>query len=230
LGKGLTVLIKSICAIALSILLSQSAGAQVLINEISASNSTIIEDADFNNYSDWIELYNPGSLEVDIGGYYITDDFSIPKKWQIPANTMIDPGGFLLLWADGLDTGLHAGFKLSAEGEELGLFAVGFGLVDSLSFSEQKTDLSYGRISDGNTRWGYFTQSTPGASNSTEWYINFTSLVPKFSMKGGFYTASFSVELSSEQGGLIRFTRDGSEPLDTSEIYSSVIQVGSTTI
>jgi len=218
------------CAGALLLILGPTCHGQMVINEFSASNSTIIEDPDFKNFADWIELYNAGSIEVNLAGYYLTDDLEIMDKWQIPVDTVIAPGGYLLIWADGENTGLHAAFKLSSAGEEIGLCSPGHVVLDTLRYSIQKTDVSYGRVSDGDISWAYFTKATPNASNSTTFYNDYTSLVPNFSMKGGFYSSSFSVDLSSGQGGLIRYTEDGSVPIESSKIFSSGILVESTTV
>ena len=47
--------------------------------------------------SDWIEVYNPGSTNADIGGWFLTDDFYNPTRYRIPANSVIPPNGFLVL-------------------------------------------------------------------------------------------------------------------------------------
>ncbi len=201
-----------------------------MINEFSAANSSIIADPDYNDYSDWIELYNAGTLDLNLKEYYITDELKTPDKWQIKDDAFIKAGGYLLIWTDGHDTGIHASFKLSALSEEIGLFSPGLTLLDSLTYSLQRTNISVGRVSDGSVQWGYFDQPSPGASNSGVSYLGFTSLIPEFSMRGGFYSSSFQLELSSVQGGVIRFTRDGSDPDDGSELYTSDIPVGSTTI
>jgi len=55
------------------------------INEIQASNFSTVVDSDFSGFSDWIEIYNSGSTQVDLGGYFLTDNFQDIQKWQIPA-------------------------------------------------------------------------------------------------------------------------------------------------
>ena len=87
-----------------------------------ASNNSSAQDPQ-GQYDDWIEIHNYGSVAIDIGGFYLTDDLSEPTKWRIvdgvPILTTIPPQGYLLIWADN-DTeysGLHANFKLDADGE-----------------------------------------------------------------------------------------------------------------
>ena len=193
--------------------------AQIVINEFSAANATILADPDYNEYADWVELYNHGTADQNLRDFYLSDDLSTPDKWKIEHDTLIPAGGHLLIWCDDQNTGLHTSFKLSAEGEEIGLFSPTLVLLDSLTFSHQRTNISLGRVSDGSDQWAYFPLATPGTENAGRSYPGFTSLVPEFSMRGGFYSSPFSVELSSPQGGVIRYTLDGSDPDENSEIY-----------
>ncbi len=142
------------------------------INEFMASNDNTITD-NYGEYEDWIEIYNPNDYPVNIGGFYITDDLTDMTAWQIPDNqpdsTTIPAGGFLLLWADkDTDQGvLHVELKLSSGGEQIGLVAPnGTTFIDSLTFGEQTTDVSYGRKPDGSDNWQFFENPTPGASNN----------------------------------------------------------------
>ncbi len=142
------------------------------INEFMASNDNTITD-NYGEYEDWIEIYNPNDYDVNIGGFYITDDLTDMTAWQIPDNqpdsTTIPAGGFLLLWADkDTDQGvLHVELKLSSDGEQIGLVAPnGTTFIDSLTFGAQATDTSYGRYPDGSDNWQFFANPTPGASNN----------------------------------------------------------------
>lgn len=144
----------------------------LFVNEFMADNSTTICDPQ-GDFDDWIEIYNESAVPVDIGGMYITDNLSDTGDWwQIPStqpdSTTIAPGSFLLLWADSdIDFGvLHLDIKLSGLGEQIGLFSF-FGTtpVDTLSFDEQQTDISYGRFPDGSDNWIFMEEPTPGASN-----------------------------------------------------------------
>jgi spore coat protein CotH len=142
----------------------------VVINEFMADNeNTIIDEAGENE--DWLELYNFGTKTIQLGGMYLTDNLLNPTKWQIP-EIQIDPGEFLLFWADDdQEQGpMHTNFKLSRDGEQIGLFDTDENAnlpIDIMIFISQNNDQSYGRLSDGSNEWGIFANSTPGKSNQT---------------------------------------------------------------
>ena len=155
-------------AIASTLISSFSFGQELKINEIMATNTTYLSD--LNNYGDWVEIYNPTNQEVDIAGFYVTDDYTVPTKYQIPTgnpSSIIAPGGYKLIWADDSTQNLHANFKISGtNGERFALVASdGVTFIDSISFGPQTTDVSYGRTTDGSDSWTFFTFSTPNASN-----------------------------------------------------------------
>jgi hypothetical protein len=143
----------------------------LFINEFMADNETTIQDPDeIGEYPDWVELYNPGPFAVDLGGMHLTDDLDEPTQWPIPAGVSIGAGETLIFWADG-DTGqgpLHASFKLSKSGEEIGLFDTAefaYAAIDTVAFGSQTTDVSEGRLADGAGCWVICDVPTPGASN-----------------------------------------------------------------
>ena len=142
------------------------------INEFMASNDSSYYDPVTNDYPDWIEIYNPNNKPIDIGGMYITDDLTDLTVWQIPTtkpdSTTIDAGGFIVLLADKKpESGiLHVKLKLSGKGEQIGLIAPnGTTVIDSLTYTKQIADTSYGRFPDGSDNWQQFPNPTPGASN-----------------------------------------------------------------
>ena len=146
----------------------------LVINEFLALNGNCCTDNQGDN-DDYIELYNYGNEEVNIGGLYITDDMGNQSSYyQIPDvdnSTIIQPGDHLLLWADNeSEQGpLHLGFKLNGTGEHLALYtADGDSLIDEISFGTQDVDIAYGRYPDGGENWG-FTHPTPNATNGAIW-------------------------------------------------------------
>lgn len=140
----------------------------LVLNEFLASNSTGIQD-ESGAREDWLELFNPGPLEAALGGLFLTDDLANPTKWSLP-DTLLPAGGFLLVWCDEdeEDGPLHANFKLSAGGEELGLFGrleAGNLPLDSHMFGAQLADRSEGRLPDGTGVWSALALPSPGDPN-----------------------------------------------------------------
>jgi len=54
-----------------------------VINELMNRNASMVPDLNGHFY-DWIELYNPGPRSVRLGGYCLSDDPDLPKKWTFP--------------------------------------------------------------------------------------------------------------------------------------------------
>ena len=148
-----------------------SATSPLFINEFMALNNSGITDGS-GEYADWIEIYNNSGDPVDLSGMFLTDNLDIPMKYMFPAGSTIDPFGFVVIWADndpeqGAD---HADFRLSGDGEQIGLFdtlANGNALLDSVVFGPQTPDTSEGRRPDGTGSFGPLPTSSPGASNGT---------------------------------------------------------------
>jgi len=190
-----------------------------VINEFMADNDNIIADPQ-NEYDDWIELYNYGTETADLGGRYLTDDLTNTTKWQFPPETYIGAGDYLLIWADGdpCDSpGIHTNFRLSAGGEEIGLYDTnGVTLIDSISFDDQYEDISYGRYTDGTDNWYNMDDPTPDAANTA-------GMAEKvyFSRLSGVITSSFTLKLSTAADtGEIRYTTNGSIPTGSSFLYN----------
>lgn len=141
----------------------------VVINEFMASNLTTLADPQ-GEFDDWIEIRNVTGVEVDLTGRHLSDEPNNPRKWPFPAGTRIAPGGHLLVWADEdteLANGLHASFKLSADGEEIFLTDTDANLnqvLDSVAFGGQQTDRSYGRTAADPAEFD-FLAPTPGGAN-----------------------------------------------------------------
>lgn len=122
----------------------------IVINEFLASNDITKADQD-GDFDDWVELYNKGDKTVDISGYRLSDDKTDFDQFIFPEGTTMVPNSYLIVWAD-KDTdqdGYHADFKISASGEIIYLADPSLSILDSIEFSTQNTDESYGRIPNG---------------------------------------------------------------------------------
>jgi len=142
----------------------------IVINEWLASNDGVALD-EFGDADDFVELYNTEDVPIDLGGMYLTDTLTNPTKWQIPDGVTIPAKGRLLFWCDEetAQGPLHADIKLSASGEEIGLFdraSNAFAPIDTLAFGPQTTDISEGRSPDGAACLAFFDPPSPGTPNA----------------------------------------------------------------
>lgn len=219
-----TILLLCVCVIQL-----QAQVSNVYINEILASNTSRNLSPDFFSYEDWIEIANFNGTDVDLSGYFLSDDKSVPTKWAIPANTIIPANGVILFWADGRDTSVHTNFKLSRNGEFLGLYSPSAAAIDTITFGYQYDDISYGRLADTLSTWSFFNPPTPAAPNANNTIYGIVS-DPVFSIPGGLYEGPQSVSITvSEPSAEIRYTTDGTIPTDSSILYTAPISINSTT-
>jgi len=151
-------------------------GAGVVINEVGAHTDTGLPppyDSD-----DWIELYNPLSAPVDVGGWFLSDDGSDLDKWQIPEGTTIGQYDFLLLTemndfhTNRMD---GSGFGLSKDGETVFLSHLpGNGsdrVVDSIRFKGQEGGVSVGRHADGAAYWYALSPTTNGINAEPQSHV-----------------------------------------------------------
>ena len=175
----------------------------IVINEVLSSNTKSNYDEDFGAFSDWIELYNPTGSEIDIEGWYLSDNPAIADKWQMPANTVIPSNGYLLFWADGRDlvpgqtafvefteiheitvSEYHLNFNINREKEEVLLFSANLELIDSIILTCQERDYSYGRNTGNPEKWSYLGEPSPLAENSVYTSNTFTtSGIPLFPLQ-----------------------------------------------
>ncbi len=205
------------------------------INEIMADNVSTKSDPQ-GDFDDWVEIYNASDRAVSLAGMYLTDDLADPTKWQFPtttlAKTMVLAHHCLLVWLDG-DTsaaGLHAGFSLSAKGEEIGLADANGVLVDALSFGRVGPDVSLGRVPDGGPSLQVLDYPTPGAGNGTADLSRIQD--PLFSHPRGFYSSTVRLTLVCPTAGAkILYTTDGTDPerrqigASTAKVYTSPITI-----
>ena len=136
---------------------------RLVINEVQTKNaSTLLVSG---NFPDWIEVYNDSAESVDYGRIQLIDENDLP--WIGPAGTSLDPGQFLLVYADGsLAGGVHAPFSLDGDGDSIVLKVDGYP-VDRIATGDFIEDASWARFPDGGT-WAPTIECTPGGSNGAE--------------------------------------------------------------
>ena len=200
----------------------------IVISEFLAQNSNGIRDED-GTRQDWIELYNPGPLQINLKGWFLTDERTNLTQWPLPDLTLA-PNKYLLVWASGKNrtnpaAALHANFKLDKDGGFLALLDRRTNIVSSFDpYPAQPADNSYGRDRIDPNLVGFFTTPTPGAQNT----ITGSGFVPEpgLSLASGIYTNnSLTLVITSAPGTTVRYTVNGSSPTSTSTLYSGPITI-----
>jgi len=145
--------------------------AQLYINEFMASNDAAVPGPQ-GDYPDWIEIYNAGTEDIMLGGYYIYDTLDVNEAFQIPDtypdSVTVPAGGYILFYANKGDESsvLNLNFKLSGGGEQIGFWNPDQEEIDGLTYGSQTADISYGRYPDGTDNWAFMTNYTPGEENT----------------------------------------------------------------
>jgi hypothetical protein len=201
-----------------------SAATPVLLNEFLASNSRSLQDED-GDRPDWIELFNPNAVSVDLSNHGLSDDPALPRKWQFPG-VSIPAKGFLVVFASAKDrrtdtTHLHTNFKIAREaGGHLGLSDPSGSPISVIqAYPVQFENVSYGRPPGSPNEVGYFPTPTPGKPNSNSG-PGFASPVD-FSASSQTYRGALTLSLSTTNpAAAIVYTTDGSIPTQASPRYT----------
>jgi hypothetical protein len=184
--------------------------AQVRINELQSARAAGSDGQGI--HGDWVELYNAGPGEVDLGGYVLAMDGQLQK---LPPGLMIGPRQWRVLWCDGaLEQGPdHLGFSLPRMGGSLLLVAPDRTTVlDLFNWPELPAGVSIGREKDGTRAWGYFQTPTPGKANGNA-AVRLLP-VPTIAVQGSM------VAVEGPGAATIRFTMDGTLPNERSPTYT----------
>ncbi len=141
--------------------------APVLINEVLTHTDLPAVDS--------IELFNPNATEVNVGGWFLSDDGAAPKKFRIPDGTMIGAGGFLVFTETNFNAvpGLVTSFSLSSSGDSIYLTSGDAntnltGYSHGFDFGAAANGVTFGRFlnSVGEEQFPAQTAPTPDATNA----------------------------------------------------------------
>lgn len=196
----------SLCAVA---------GAQeIRINEIMQSNvHGLMVESDFPD--SWIELYNPGNKQADLSGYGIGVKEKFSKAYILPEGSVIPAKGYMLIYCDKEENGLHTDFRLESGKGSVFVFSPDGEVVTSLDHPKMPApDVSYGYVEDG--VYSYYLKSTPGEVNSGA-TSNKVLPNPVFSCGGGLVEkmklkVSIPTDVELPADTKLCVTTDGSDP------------------
>ncbi|HVU08039.1 MAG TPA: CotH kinase family protein [Verrucomicrobiae bacterium] len=205
------------------------------ISEFMATNLSTVQDED-GDASPWIEIFNPTTSDVNLNGWFLTDDPNNLTLWKFPNVTIPDlddangSDNYIVVFASGKNrtsntNELHTNFRLPVNGGYLALVDANTNIVSVFSnYPAQQVDVSYGRDVVNPNIVGYFPNPTPGNPNSTAG-ANFAPAVT-FSQTGGTFVNSFNLQLSTTNANaVIYYTLDGSAPTEDSAVYAAPIPI-----
>jgi hypothetical protein len=169
---------------------------------------------------------------------YFSDNPKKPLKHHIPSGfarqTTILPGQFKLFWFDNEpeEGPLHTTLKLSRKGETLQLTHTnGQTLIDSIHYTSQKNDISYGRDPNDPDRWLYMLTPSPFKTNISKDAALGISSEPNFSHQEGFHPSPLSMKIVAPAGATIYYTLDGADPDETNRlVYETPLNISSNTV
>ncbi len=141
--------------------------APIFINE--ALTHTDLPDVD------WVELFNPNAMDVNIGGWFLSDDGAAPKKFRIADGTMIPMGGFVVFTEADFNAtpGSIFSFSLGSTGDSIYLSSGDAntnltGYSHGFVFGAAANGVTFGRHvnSAGEEQFPARLASTPNATNA----------------------------------------------------------------
>ena len=132
---------------------------KLVINEVASNNG--------DPNPDWIEIYNPGSTEVDISGFGVYDKPDAIYKFA--AGTKIPAKGYFVVLCDKIlataEPAKYANFGISSGGESVFLVDDKAAVIDQVDVPAMPLGISYARIPDGGDIFAN-ANPTKGAANS----------------------------------------------------------------
>lgn len=117
----------------------------ILVNEV-------VSRSDSPPPVDSVELHNPTASDVDLGGWFLSDDLGNPTKFRIPNGIIISAGGFRVFTEMDFNPtpGTGNSFSFSSFGDEAWLFSGDTetnltGYLHGFTFGAAENQVSFGR-------------------------------------------------------------------------------------
>ncbi|MDA0990947.1 MAG: lamin tail domain-containing protein, partial [Verrucomicrobia bacterium] len=134
----------------------------IVINEI-------LSHQDADNPGDWVELFNPGILPVDLSGWFLSDDATNLTKYTIPPASIVAAGDTIVFTEF---SHFGAAFAFSELGDTLYVSSGATGVLTSFRISEDfgaaDRNVTFGRYvrSDGVENFVAMSSQTMDAANA----------------------------------------------------------------
>lgn len=116
---------------------------------------------------DSLEILNTTTNSVNVGGWFLTDDPTTPKKYRIPANTFIVPTGMLVFTEAQFNpiVGVPPSFSLNSAGDEAWIFSADSqtnltGYAHGWAYGASQNGVSFGRFVNREGKEYFYQQGT----------------------------------------------------------------------
>lgn len=201
--------------------LSRSCLGPLVINEASVF--------DVSGAYDWVEIKNISGSEVDLRGFYLSDDCEDRAKWRLPERALA-AGDLVLIQCDAEDSTNDpalASFSLNGERDELYLSSSQGELLDFVSLHDIPIHGSMGR-SPEKGGFVYFTAASPASQNAEG--LRRISAMPAALTEDGVFNGVDSVMAELSARGKIYYTTDGTVPGTDSAVYTEPLEIKATSV
>lgn len=208
---------------------TQRCESPLVINEVCVENFTDY-DTKTVGYTDWIELKNRSQESVDLSAYYISDDSSLLKQYNLKG---VLPAGETVTVLCDKDAASYTGdlmmapFSLNAENDRLYLSNAEGKILDYTALKCIPYEKTYGRV-EGRDGYFYLYEKTPGKPNSDG--TRRIGAKPQATGRDGVFNNVSSVTVELKAAGDIYYTLDCSEPTMESERYVGPITLDRTCV
>ncbi len=185
-----------------------------------ADNKSVIYDEN-GAFSDWIEITNNSRKEVNLSGFFLSDNKEQLKKHRIK-DVVISKKSQYIFWASGnKHFKNHLNFKLNKKKGVIILTTPdGKTVISEIKYNQQIIDYSMIKIDDD---WFYSDNPTPGAINNIG---NLLLLSDTLDIEFEKKDSIVQVTIRQKKNGIIKYTIDGTSPLkESAKTYNGVFNL-----
>lgn len=200
-------------SITISVVRNPATVGSLVVNEIMAANIDEYISPAFN-FDGWVELYNPTSRPVELGGVVISDPADETSTWTMPSAIGVVPAkGHKLIWFDSHDEcSTNVPFKLDTDGGSI-VFRTAEGQeLARQDYPASMERVSYARSADGTGTWGTTATPTPGKTNNGITIASTQIDAPVVDQPSQLFTGSLTVKVTIPSGCTLRYTTNGTLP------------------
>ena len=196
----------------------------LVINEIMPANIDMFLDPSMN-YGSWIELYNPTAQDIDIKGWYLSNDSTDRKQCPLGDRTrIVKKGSFLTLWFGHVDDYCldQIEFDLKYDAGVVLLSDKDGNPVCKVEYDVIPARISYARTTDGGNEWAMTGYPTPDSTNTTSKFASEQLPAPVVDVDSKLFTDQFYFKVTIPDGATLYYTKDGSTPtIDNPNVKTS---------